>query len=330
MWDHRLTMAFAGRSLRVVCYHHFAAEPCLVTRGLGTTTHPEALRQQLDVFARHYQPIGLDQLLAGDIPDRALLVTIDDSYRSVLEVAAPEFRARGIPAVLFLNPAPVESPFLPLDNVVAVARELFGAAEVAELATSGALAPEEADTLMTDVVPRQSMPALQDIKARLLRRLGMTEEAAHRRADVFLRPDEVRQLANFGIEIGNHTMSHVHCRSLDRDGLVQEIIDSRDWIEDVTGRPVRSFSLPWGQDKDATAATLATARRSGHRATFLVQGRRNVVRPADDVWYRVMLTNETGWRLQRALEIMPILSTLKHGAPALDAPACVGLSAATA
>lgn len=58
---------------------------------------------------RSFRPVGLDAYLAAigrrQRPTRSVLVTIDDGYRSTLEVAAPLLARYGVPAVLFLPPA---------------------------------------------------------------------------------------------------------------------------------------------------------------------------------------------------------------------------------
>lgn len=70
-----------------------------------TTTLPDFV-SQLDMIADWgAQVLPLDEaqsLLARDeLPDRALVLTFDDGYASVLEQAWPELRDRGLPATLF-------------------------------------------------------------------------------------------------------------------------------------------------------------------------------------------------------------------------------------
>ena len=62
--------------------------------------------RQLEFIRRHYAPVTLDQFEAAcrgeaRLPERALLVTIDDGYENVFTGMAPHLERRGIPAVLF-------------------------------------------------------------------------------------------------------------------------------------------------------------------------------------------------------------------------------------
>jgi peptidoglycan/xylan/chitin deacetylase (PgdA/CDA1 family) len=73
--------------------------------GLGTPAAEFA--KQLDALARWGgQVLALDEALrrwaAGTLPDRAVVLSFDDGYASVLEIAWPMLRARGLPATLFV------------------------------------------------------------------------------------------------------------------------------------------------------------------------------------------------------------------------------------
>jgi len=72
----------------------------------GLTTRPEDFKHHLDVLeAWGAQPLRLDEaarlLDAGELPDRAVVLTFDDGYASVLETAWPELQRRGMPATLY-------------------------------------------------------------------------------------------------------------------------------------------------------------------------------------------------------------------------------------
>lgn len=72
----------------------------------GLTTRIEDFRRHLDVLDRWGAtvlplPEAHRRLVAGDLPERAVALTFDDGYASVLELAWPELVARGLPATLF-------------------------------------------------------------------------------------------------------------------------------------------------------------------------------------------------------------------------------------
>jgi peptidoglycan/xylan/chitin deacetylase (PgdA/CDA1 family) len=54
-------------------------------------------------MARDYEVVSLETVLSGELPRRALLITFDDGYRSIAEVALPILRRLGLPSVFFVT-----------------------------------------------------------------------------------------------------------------------------------------------------------------------------------------------------------------------------------
>lgn len=77
--------------------------------------------------------------------------------------------------------------------------------------------------------------------------------------------DMLREIAERGVEIGSHTVSHPHLTQLSDDELDRELRDSRSRIEDKLGRPARLLAYPYGEHD---ARVQAAARRAGYAAAF--------------------------------------------------------------
>ena len=76
-------------------------------------------------------------------------------------------------------------------------------------------------------------------------------------------------LASFDFEIGNHTYSHVHCRTLSPGDFGPQIDRNKAELEARSGKKVRSFSQPYGSAKDLTPELAEHLKKSGHEAVFL-------------------------------------------------------------
>jgi peptidoglycan/xylan/chitin deacetylase (PgdA/CDA1 family) len=61
----------------------------------------------------------------------------------------------------------------------------------------------------------------------------------------FLSWPQVRELANKGITLGSHTVSHGYMAGMTHAAVEKELRQSKDTIEERTGMPVRSFSYPY-------------------------------------------------------------------------------------
>lgn len=301
-------------SLVVTCvsYHHFEQTPSPYTRHLGVSTSPAAFARHLAYFKRHYSPISLDQLIAGDLPPNPLLLTIDDAYRSVLDIAAPLLSEHRIPALLTTNPGVIAGGFAPIDNVLSLAMEELGATGLG-LAV-GLTEPWSGSIrrVVREILPTLDLCRRAGLKERLLRLLGVEESHLVERMDLFLNPDQLARLVTeHGFTVGNHTVSHTTFRGLPRSQAQTEILGGKRQLEQMTGQNIRSFSFPYGNRLDATPDALEILRASGHEAIFLVQRRTNAVRPSPDIWYRQSMADDTELQLDMKLTWYPRMGELK-------------------
>lgn len=91
-----------------------------------------------------------------------------------------------------------------------------------------------------------------------------------------MRWDELRSLADDGVEIGSHTASHPHLPELDDSELRRELTESRERIGDELGRACRFLAYPFG---DENARVRAAAQRAGYDAAFSLPGATSPVDP---------------------------------------------------
>jgi len=82
--------------------------------------------------------------------------------------------------------------------------------------------------------------------------------------------EELRALAERGVEIGSHTVSHPHLPRLSDAEIDRELRDSRTHIEDELGRPCRFLAYPYGEHD---ARVRAGAQRVGYEAAHSLASR---------------------------------------------------------
>lgn len=75
----------------------------------------------------------------------------------------------------------------------------------------------------------------------------------------FLNADQIRQLDQAGMDVGDHTAHHVDLRLLTASQLQMEIAGSRHVLERVLGHPVYAFAYPFGAYNDAVLSELKSA-----------------------------------------------------------------------
>jgi peptidoglycan/xylan/chitin deacetylase (PgdA/CDA1 family) len=257
-WTKRALLA-AGHYRRRLAATRFPGVAVLCYHGLRQDEAPagslpfEDLHVRASELAAHCRlvretchPISLEQwraALAGGppLPERPVLFTFDDGYRSFL-AAAEILDRHQVPAVLFACSSPLERRVAFWFDTVA---RLRGEAEVERLKT----APYR---------------LWREETARLERAVGAEDPAAT------LSPAELRGVAaRASCEVGGHTAAHPVLSRAEREDQRTEIGANRRQLEEWTGRRVTAFAYPNGRPGlDYTPETVELARLAGYEFGF--------------------------------------------------------------
>ena len=226
--------------MRCLAYHK--AEP------------PGRLRRHVTV-ARRWATGGLDDLETTSL-EQPLLLTFDDGHRSVLEVALPVLRERGMTAVVFVVAGLVRTyqPFW-WDEVADLVRA-DGATERVEMGE-----PVEVVRRLKRVPNEERLAAIEDLRR-------TAREPARRCPQ--LTADELRELEAGGIEIGNHTLTHPCLDMCDDDTIRYELRESQRILTEILGKPPRYFAYPNG---NVTKRVRDLVEAEGFEAAFLFDHR---------------------------------------------------------
>lgn len=71
--------------------------------------------------------------------------------------------------------------------------------------------------------------------------------------------EQVRQVADMGLEVGSHGLQHVSLVSLSDAELARELADSRAALQDISGQDVAGFCYPYGDIDDRVVAAVRSA-----------------------------------------------------------------------
>lgn len=289
-----------------VLHHHIGAES-IFEQGLTVASEPEIYAAQIERLALDYDIIDLETLLHGKLPRRPLLMTFDDAYASVLDMVETVLAPKGLPSVFFINPSLLKPGAISFDNTLAWATNTVGLAALCE--EIGVEVPESVGALITQTLTDRSAMERAAIKDQVLAAFGPPDLAPRAR---LLTPEDLPKLVAAGVEIGNHSMTHISGRALKAEEMEAEITAAKAQLETLSGSPVRSYSVPYGHERDLPCPLADFLRATGHEAIFLVHSRANAPRPAPDIWYRTSLHNEAPAALKTELRFKPLLRSLKH------------------
>jgi peptidoglycan/xylan/chitin deacetylase (PgdA/CDA1 family)/glycosyltransferase involved in cell wall biosynthesis/SAM-dependent methyltransferase len=268
----------------VVLVYHRIAE--LTPDSHHLCTPPAVFRSQMSWVREHCTPMPLERLLeaaaAGDLPERAVAVTLDDGYLDALTSASPILDATGVPATFFVNtdrldveherwwdvlerlllsapqqPAPPLPPLL----AVTVAGRPF------EIPTGTDRERAAALDLLNQIAWPLDAAARSMLVDDVCRRSGAA--AVVRTTHRVMTAAEIAQLARrAGHHIGAHTVHHLALPRHDEATKRAEIVDSKLALERLLDRPVDLFSYPYG---DHDGATVGAVREAGFRGAVTVE-----------------------------------------------------------
>jgi peptidoglycan/xylan/chitin deacetylase (PgdA/CDA1 family) len=307
-------------SLRCVVFHNISATVSPFTSGMGVCITPSNFEVALKFLAGYYTPVRLQDVLADSdgrgLPPRAVLVTFDDGYASVAEWAAPLCRKFGVPAIIFVNAAFLDNHRLAPDNLVCYVANVLGMEPInaAARAVKGTDVPklQSLAEVFSCLFPALSLLEREAFLDALIHLAGISEVALAGEAGLYLTSKQLCDLASFDFEIGNHTYSHVRCRSLSRDNFDQEIDRNKAELETLSGRKVRSFSVPYGSSADLTSDLVGHLELSGHKAVFLSESVANP-RGADRYHLdRVSTCADSDYSFFFEIEVLPRLRAIRN------------------
>jgi len=241
---------------------------------------PESFDSQLGTIAQHFRTVGIDDLIGfldgKPLPPNPILITFDDGYRDNRTHALPLLQKHGLRAVFFVVSKAIEE------------RRVFWWDRIAYLikqSTRTALDLTYPSRFHIPLEPRR--PAIDAVLrlvkdgwnldlARFLDELAVAAGVSYTRQDdqrhansLLMTWDEVRQLADAGMDVESHTRTHRLLGTIPPDQLSDELRGSRQELEAVLDRPVRALAYPAGGGDATTRPVLRDAlRAAGYQLAF--------------------------------------------------------------
>lgn len=287
-------LAVAGRWVRsriapralILGYHriaHAASDP------FSLCVTPDHFAEQMEMLRHHARPVGLGELAraleGGSLPGRAVVVTFDDGYASVLEEAKPRLERWEIPATAFLVSGWLGLPpwWETLERTVS---------GIPDLPPRGTL-EIGGESVAWDLGRERTPRARRRLLGELYWRLRRLDEAGRKAALEALAeevgpppgepprtmlPTEIEDLVRGDlVMVGSHTVTHADLADLNPERCRAEIHAGKAALERIVGRPVIDFSFPYG-------SVPAAARQEVRQAGFVTActSRADVVRPSEE------------------------------------------------
>jgi peptidoglycan/xylan/chitin deacetylase (PgdA/CDA1 family) len=313
-------MLGSGYGLRSVLFHDVSDTESSFTTGLGVTVTRSQFEAALKFLRKHYTPVSLQEVIAASdgkaLPPRPVLLTFDDAYVSVREFAAPLCFEFGVPAIFFVNGGCLDNRQLALENLVCYVFNVCGLdtvnAAIRSVNGTGECEMRSLVQVFSRFLPGISLPGREAFRYALIDLAGISEGDLAAEAALYLSSQQLRDLANFNFEIGNHTYTHANCRILSVGDFADEIDRNKAVLEAISGTRVKSFSVPYGSSVDLTVDLARHLECSGYKAVFLAEGRANASPTYESHIDRISIKASTDAALFSEIEILPRLRTIAN------------------
>ncbi|MBN1212552.1 MAG: polysaccharide deacetylase family protein, partial [candidate division Zixibacteria bacterium] len=75
--------------------------------------------------------------------------------------------------------------------------------------------------------------------------------------------EQIKEMAEFGVQFGAHTCSHINLSHADEELIRREITASKEVIQTRLGREIKGFAYPYGYDPPGYARLIPLLRELG-------------------------------------------------------------------
>ena len=241
-----------GVELVLPRYHVVSDEDPAHLTGLIHARSVRQFKADVEFFLKHYTPVTLKDIIAsldgtGRLPKRCFLLSFDDGFRELYDVAAPILNVQGVPAVFFVSTSLVDNrelcylqkKSLLIRALAASGNSSVGRAASQLLAEAGLEGPELSSRI-NRITYRQR---------HLLDELGPVMEcdfAAYvAAAQPYLSSAQIKELMRQGFDIGAHSVDHPLYSDLTLDEQLRQTRDSLYWLSEHFHYECRAFAFPY-------------------------------------------------------------------------------------
>lgn len=229
-------------------YHTVSEEPLPHISHLYRVRTPAEFERDLETLLKEFEPLSLSnfQEQKGKVKGkRGMILSFDDGLKECHSIIAPLLKQKGIPAVFFLNNRFIDNHGLFYRYKASlIIHQVRDDCRVMEKISAFLKIPQEhVEKSIKMIGPHQF-----SLLAKLAQEAGLDFSAYLRDFTPYMNSEEVKQVLDWGFDIGGHSMDHLNFSALSSQQMLDQVRDS---IEDLHKRfavSTRYFSFPFTSD----------------------------------------------------------------------------------
>lgn len=260
--------------IAILMYHSVLDQPETEANTLGGIMHSSAVfREQMEVLARHFNPVGLDDALAfvrgeKQLRGRPVVITFDDGYSDNEHTAMPILKRVGIPATFYVAVESVDARTLPWPSRLRFAfyttsKKEWHDANAIRFGLQDFAARDRAFLRASDECCQTAGATQEEYIRKVTTQLDAVVPAS--KGKLMMTWDEIRSIVRQGYTIGSHTLTHPNMAYISPAEADRELRQSKARLEAELRAPTIHFSYPCpAMSPHWTPQTIELSRRCGY------------------------------------------------------------------
>ncbi len=264
------TKRLIAPQIAILCYHLIS--PNADKKYLARVIPPETFRLQIDELARSFELLSLEDIALRlqkrkNLPNKAIVITIDDGYKDNYRYAYPVLQRLKAPATMFVATGAIGKDNLFWFNNVKYICQYTRLEELKSVEYGRFLFKSETDRAKSIRRLTQYLKTVPENKRsyivqQLSSDLDVNIPDALQTQDI-LTWDNIREMHSGGISFGAHTINHPVLTRIPLQQAKDEIIGSKKDIEQKLNTSVLSFAYPHGGFRDFSDNIVSILKQSG-------------------------------------------------------------------
>jgi peptidoglycan/xylan/chitin deacetylase (PgdA/CDA1 family) len=243
----------------VLIYHNVEADECTLINKLGVSLSPAHFADHVRYLAANYDLLSFSRICRERDRPRAVAVTFDDGYRSILTTVLPVIERYHCPIKIYLTTTHILEGISWLNHLSYLMNVLSerGLRELAQAALCLPMQNRQGPVTIWDFIAHFDVDRTPAVIGEAFARL---RPCPTRR--LYLDETEIRQLAAHPlVELGSHTRNHYPLPRLDGKRLRAEIVENHDYLRSLFGEAINGFCIPFGYASHMTREVVDMIRR---------------------------------------------------------------------
>lgn len=237
----------------ILAYHMISDKP----NGFFPENSVADFLRQIKYLKKNYKIVNLEEipqlLFKRNGPGRCVALTFDDGFKDNYLKAYTILKEYHIPATIFLTTGYIdkgEAPwFINFRSLFMHTRKERLEINLGAKLVVFSLKSLQQKRSASDCIMKHLQACSNDERLAMLDRLPslLSIDSPFQSGPLMLSWKEIKEMSNYGITFGSHTVNHPVLSQIDNDLLRSEIACSKTVIENNIGKPVKTFAYPFGK-----------------------------------------------------------------------------------